>query len=282
MRARHPRRCRRDRPARGRVAHRGDAGAVGAAGDADAGIARAGGHRPRAHDPGADPGRERGRGQRGRPGAAVLRDRAPARRRHRDGRARRRRRPASKRAGSRRRCARCRRPSSRACPRPSEGGVRVEAAAFAEALRQVVPGASRDDARPILTGVLLTASAGGLRLVATDSYRLALRDLAGREHAGGGPEGPRGGEGPGRGAAAAVERDRRDRGRARRARGRVPRRHHRGHHPADRGRVPELPAADPERVPEPAHRGARRAAGGGQPRAPRRPEQATPRRSGWT
>jgi DNA polymerase-3 subunit beta len=57
--------------------------------------------------------------------------------------------------------------------------VRVEAAAFAEALRQVVPGASRDDARPILTGVLLTASAGGLRLVATDSYRLALRDLQG-------------------------------------------------------------------------------------------------------
>jgi DNA polymerase-3 subunit beta len=42
-----------------------------------------------------------------------------------------------------------------------------------------VPGASRDDARPILTGVLLTASAGGLRLVATDSYRLALRDLQG-------------------------------------------------------------------------------------------------------
>ncbi len=43
----------------------------------------------------------------------------------------------------------------------------------------MVPGASRDDARPILTGVLLTASAGGLRLVATDSYRLALRDLQG-------------------------------------------------------------------------------------------------------
>ena len=57
--------------------------------------------------------------------------------------------------------------------------MRIAAAAFAEALRQVVPGASRDDARPILTGVLLTASAGGLRLVATDSYRLALRDLQG-------------------------------------------------------------------------------------------------------
>jgi len=64
-------------------------------------------------------------------------------------------------------------------PESSEAGVRVDAAAFAEALRQVVPGASRDDARPILTGVLLTASGNGLRLVATDSYRLALRDLQG-------------------------------------------------------------------------------------------------------
>jgi DNA polymerase-3 subunit beta len=64
-------------------------------------------------------------------------------------------------------------------PEAGEGGVRVDSAALAEALRQVVPGASRDDARPILTGVLLTASAGGLRLVATDSYRLALRDLQG-------------------------------------------------------------------------------------------------------
>jgi DNA polymerase-3 subunit beta len=64
-------------------------------------------------------------------------------------------------------------------PEITEAGVRVDAAAFAEALRQVVSAASKDDARPILTGVLLTASAGGLRLVATDSYRLALRDLEG-------------------------------------------------------------------------------------------------------
>jgi DNA polymerase-3 subunit beta len=62
----------------------------------------------------------------------------------------------------------------------SEGtGVRVGAASFAEALRQVVSAASKDEARPILTGVLLTASGGGLRLVATDSYRLAMRDLEG-------------------------------------------------------------------------------------------------------
>jgi DNA polymerase-3 subunit beta len=64
-------------------------------------------------------------------------------------------------------------------PETTDEGVRVDAAAFAEALRQVVSAASKDDARPILTGVLLTASGGGLRLVATDSYRLALRDLEG-------------------------------------------------------------------------------------------------------
>ncbi len=57
--------------------------------------------------------------------------------------------------------------------------VTTDASALAEALRQVVPAASRDDARPILTGVLLTATDAGLRLVATDSYRLAVRDLPG-------------------------------------------------------------------------------------------------------
>jgi DNA polymerase-3 subunit beta len=62
---------------------------------------------------------------------------------------------------------------------PDGTGVRVDAAAFAAALKQVVRAASKDDLRPILTGVLLTAHGGGLRLVATDSYRLAVRDLAG-------------------------------------------------------------------------------------------------------
>ncbi len=47
------------------------------------------------------------------------------------------------------------------------------------ALRQVVRAASADDSRPILTGVLLAAEAGGLRLVATDSYRLAVCDIPG-------------------------------------------------------------------------------------------------------
>jgi DNA polymerase-3 subunit beta len=67
-------------------------------------------------------------------------------------------------------------------PRVSEPAgttVTVDAEPLAQALRQVIPAASRDDARPILTGVLLAATATGMRLVATDSYRLAVRDLEG-------------------------------------------------------------------------------------------------------
>lgn len=58
-------------------------------------------------------------------------------------------------------------------------GVEVDGEAFAEAINQVTIAASGDGARPILTGVLFETSDEGLRLVATDSYRLAKRDLAG-------------------------------------------------------------------------------------------------------
>ena len=59
------------------------------------------------------------------------------------------------------------------------GGTRVEAtaAAFAEAMAQVSRAASRDEARPVLTGVLLEVSREGCMFVATDSYRLAVREL---------------------------------------------------------------------------------------------------------
>lgn len=62
---------------------------------------------------------------------------------------------------------------------PEADSLTMEAEQFSEALRQVVPAASSDDSRPILTGVLMTAETGGLRLVATDSYRLGVRDLPG-------------------------------------------------------------------------------------------------------
>jgi len=62
-------------------------------------------------------------------------------------------------------------------PEPGATSVELPANELAEALRQVCRAASTDEARPILTGVLVAAEAGGLRLVATDSYRLALCDL---------------------------------------------------------------------------------------------------------
>jgi len=62
---------------------------------------------------------------------------------------------------------------------PDTDPVTLESVSLAGALDQVVRAASTDDSRPILTGVLLAAEDDGLRLVATDSYRLALRDLAG-------------------------------------------------------------------------------------------------------
>jgi len=64
-------------------------------------------------------------------------------------------------------------------PVPVADAVTLPAAGLADALRQVVRAASSEDSRPILTGVLMAAEAGGLRLVATDSYRLAVRDLPG-------------------------------------------------------------------------------------------------------
>jgi DNA polymerase-3 subunit beta len=62
---------------------------------------------------------------------------------------------------------------------PSGDAVTLPAQGLAEALRQVVRAASTEDSRPILTGVLVAAEPDGLRLVATDSYRLAVRDLPG-------------------------------------------------------------------------------------------------------
>lgn len=63
-------------------------------------------------------------------------------------------------------------------PEPALGGaVTVDGAAFASAVAQVSVAASTDDARPVLTGVFFESEGGKLRLVSTDSYRLAVRDL---------------------------------------------------------------------------------------------------------
>ena len=81
---------------------------------------------------------------------------------------------------------------------------RCPGAMLGEGLRQVVRAASTDDARPLLTGVLLTGENGAIRLVATDSYRLALRDLAGTAGLADGRGHPGPGPGPGRAAAAVL------------------------------------------------------------------------------
>jgi DNA polymerase-3 subunit beta len=57
--------------------------------------------------------------------------------------------------------------------------VTVEGGHLIKALSQVGIAASGDDARPTLTGVLFEANEESLRLVATDSYRLAVRDVPG-------------------------------------------------------------------------------------------------------
>ncbi len=58
-------------------------------------------------------------------------------------------------------------------------GVEVDGEQLADAISQVAVAASGDGARPILTGVLFEGIDTGLRMVATDSYRLAKRELAG-------------------------------------------------------------------------------------------------------
>ncbi|PDP88451.1 DNA polymerase III subunit beta [Glycomyces fuscus] len=53
----------------------------------------------------------------------------------------------------------------------------VASDAFAAAVRQVTPAASRDDTLPMLTGAYLDFSGDTLSLVATDRYRIAVREL---------------------------------------------------------------------------------------------------------
>ena len=62
---------------------------------------------------------------------------------------------------------------------PEAGGgdvVRVPAGAFVETISRVARSASRDETRPHLTGVLVSASERELRMVATDSYRLSVKE----------------------------------------------------------------------------------------------------------
>ena len=56
-----------------------------------------------------------------------------------------------------------------------EDGIALDADAFVATVGRVARSASRDDTRPVLTGILVSASESSLRMVATDSYRLSVQ-----------------------------------------------------------------------------------------------------------
>jgi DNA polymerase III subunit beta len=62
-------------------------------------------------------------------------------------------------------------------PEPEDNdAVRVPAQAFVDTVLKVANSASRDETRPVLTGILVSASDRELRMVATDSYRLSVKE----------------------------------------------------------------------------------------------------------
>jgi DNA polymerase-3 subunit beta len=63
-------------------------------------------------------------------------------------------------------------------PAAAEDGVAIDATALVSAIDVVARAASRDETRPVLTGALLRIGPEGLTMVATDSYRLAVRETA--------------------------------------------------------------------------------------------------------
>jgi DNA polymerase III subunit beta len=63
-----------------------------------------------------------------------------------------------------------------ALPDPSaDTRVALPAEAMTQTISRVARSASRDETRPVLTGVLMSASGQELRMVATDSYRLSVK-----------------------------------------------------------------------------------------------------------
>jgi DNA polymerase III subunit beta len=62
-------------------------------------------------------------------------------------------------------------------PQISESSGSLPAENFANAVAQVAVAASRDDVTPVITGVQLEVSKGSLSLVATDRYRVAVREI---------------------------------------------------------------------------------------------------------
>ena len=60
-------------------------------------------------------------------------------------------------------------------PAFSQERVTVGRTAFLETIERVAPSASRDETRPLLTGILVHVEHDSVRMVATDSYRLSVK-----------------------------------------------------------------------------------------------------------
>src|SRR3954466_13473416 len=61
-------------------------------------------------------------------------------------------------------------------PEPEGDRVEVPGEAFVATVTKVARSASRDETRPVLTGILVSANGDELRMVATDSYRLSVKE----------------------------------------------------------------------------------------------------------
>ena len=130
-------------------------------------------------------------------------------------------------------------------PEPDDGAtVELAAGAFVSTALKVAGSASRDETRPVLTGILVSASERELRMVATDSYRLSVKETTLEAPLTCGLRGQRAGPGAAGAGASGDARRRRAASRQRAAEpGAV---HARARDPlvaADRRPVPELPPA---------------------------------------
>ena len=124
-------------------------------------------------------GRAPRRGRPARPAAARRRPRAAGRQPHA--------RAAQRRAGRRADLRADDLPSAHAARRGLSVAARrrrprrastLPAEAFVQTIARVARSASRDETRPVLTGILMSASGQELRMVATDSYRLSVKETA--------------------------------------------------------------------------------------------------------
>jgi DNA polymerase-3 subunit beta len=68
-------------------------------------------------------------------------------------------------------------PKLPAFPAGEDARFAVPAKPLAGAVRKVLPSVSKDDTRPVLTGVLVSFEGGKERMVSTDSYRLSINEV---------------------------------------------------------------------------------------------------------